>query len=167
MDEFDQLEAKYRVWLLETIAKAFKSRTDDGECLIDDGEYLKEYVVEYIDEFEEKTEIPELLYLDLILYVYKHGDCMDAPTMIYCATELWVGCKLNEEDWDGLFTTHRPEADHVLSTNPSHDEDDDDDDDDDDDEDEVVNARERKEQEKENEAKEERRPLEQNLLDLP
>ena len=148
MDQFDQLEAKYRVWLLETIAKAFKSRTDDGECLIDDGRCLKDFVCDSIPEFEEKTEIPELLYLDLILYVYKHGDCMDAPTMIYCATELWVGCKLNEEDWDGLFTTHRPEAEQTLSSNPSHDEDDEDDEDDDD---EVVNARGRKEQEKENE----------------
>ena len=81
----DQLEAKYRVWLAETIAKAFENE-------IYNKKWLKEYVVESIPEFEEKTEIPHLLYLDLILYVYKHGDCMDAPTMIYCATELWVGC---------------------------------------------------------------------------
>ena len=95
----DNLEAKYRVWLLETIAKAFENEMDDGEC-------LKEYVEEYIPEFEDKTEIPHDLYLDLISYVSKHGDCIDAATMIYCATELWVGCKLNEEDWDVLFTTH-------------------------------------------------------------
>jgi hypothetical protein len=88
----DNLEAKYRVWLVETIAEA---GMDDAEC-------LKEFVMDSIHEFEQKTEISHELYLHLISYVSSNSDCVDQTTLIYCATELWVKCKLLEEDWEAL-----------------------------------------------------------------
>ena len=74
-----------------------------AEAKVDDQASLKEYVQESIPEFEEKTEISNDLYTDLISYVSKHSDCIDSETLTCCATELWVKCKLDEEDWDVLF----------------------------------------------------------------
>lgn len=103
MYKMDRLEAKYRVWLLETISEAFENGMNDGEC-------LKEFVMDSIPEFEQKTEIPHDLYLDLISYVSNNSDCIDQTTLIYCATELWVKCKLLEEDWNALFQEHEPQT---------------------------------------------------------